>query len=528
MEYRPSIRDFYASCTRRFFFLEEKRAPRLWSQLVEEMTQSQRFRGFVIRNNGSEKNKTIDKYSKLSHKQRSLRISHYLNGLIGWRLASLLFFCVLTSVYHVVSPVETMDPIKPLQLQILVLGMHHSGTSLLTKLLIDMGVFAGDNLLMLKGQPLKYFENVDVVNLDKKLIADGRTRFGPWWVGYGYRQSRVSSSLLADLESGSRDIVDAMNRNSGGASWVIKDPRLCLVGDAYMEHMVRPICVLSMRDPGVIAHRMIRYNTPRGKLSLREWAQVWEEYTSQAVRSCLMRHATILYVDHDQIVSNAYDVSVALAKQLNELGASDLSPMSRNHFDQTFSSLLRPPQPTRVESDIKSFVSPRAALLWHSLQQKNVHTIDINLIESSSWLESPVRTLNPPTESFKTELPVLNTPNAYVTMVSGNNKGYVSGALVLGESIRAFDKTTDMVALFTVEVTNPAIHQVLQDAGWIVKYVPKIEEPWYDKHPKCKGFNQVQVTRWARMFSKLYIWKMTEYERILYLDTDTIVLQVSF
>jgi hypothetical protein len=54
--------------------------------------------------------------------------------------------------------------------------------------------------------------------------------------------------------------------------------------------------------------------------------------------------------------------------------------------------------------------------------------------------------------------------------------------------------------------------------------VEKLEEPWYNHHPKCKHFTASQVVRWGRMFSKLGMYALP-YKRVVYLDTDTVVLR---
>ena len=67
---------------------------------------------------------------------------------------------------------------KPLE--VLVLGMHHSGTSLVTKMLSLLGIYMGEDkdLLMLKGNALKYFELKAAVLANKKVMSQGWMRKG--------------------------------------------------------------------------------------------------------------------------------------------------------------------------------------------------------------------------------------------------------------------------------------------------------------------------------------------------------------
>ena len=59
--------------------------------------------------------------------------------------------------------------------QILVLGMHHSGTSLVSNLTMMMGAFGGktEDMLLHPENPLKFWERRDVVALDERRVAAG-------------------------------------------------------------------------------------------------------------------------------------------------------------------------------------------------------------------------------------------------------------------------------------------------------------------------------------------------------------------
>ena len=58
--------------------------------------------------------------------------------------------------------------------QVVVLGMHHSGTSIVTKLLRDAGFYLGEDseLLWSRSNPLKFFERLDVLELNRLILRD--------------------------------------------------------------------------------------------------------------------------------------------------------------------------------------------------------------------------------------------------------------------------------------------------------------------------------------------------------------------
>ena len=78
--------------------------------------------------------------------------------------------------------------------QLLVLGMHHSGTSLVSNLTMMMGAYGGarDELLLHPENPLKFWERRDVVALDEaRLDAGVREEVAeryqvPNWIAYGF------------------------------------------------------------------------------------------------------------------------------------------------------------------------------------------------------------------------------------------------------------------------------------------------------------------------------------------------------
>ena len=103
--------------------------------------------------------------------------------------------------------------------------------------------------------------------------------------------------------------------------------------------------------------------------------------------------------------------------------------------------------------------------------------------------------------------------DAYVTLLYGG--GFLLGARVLGQSLRVTGTTRDLIALCTEEVSEHA-QRVLRDDGWIIRHITNIHNPYEGKSSRGDYFSGI--------YSKLHIWNMMEYERIIYLDSDALVL----
>jgi glycogenin len=104
---------------------------------------------------------------------------------------------------------------------------------------------------------------------------------------------------------------------------------------------------------------------------------------------------------------------------------------------------------------------------------------------------------------------------AYVSMVCGGD-AYVPGAEALGKSLQASETPYPKVLLVTPDVSE-ASRSLLASQGWILREVKPIPNP----HPE-RG---LLFARFGNVFTKLHVWRLSEYERVVFLDADTIVVQ---
>lgn len=100
---------------------------------------------------------------------------------------------------------------------------------------------------------------------------------------------------------------------------------------------------------------------------------------------------------------------------------------------------------------------------------------------------------------------------AYVTLLYGDE--FLLGVRVLGKSIRDTGSTKDMVVLVSDGVSDYA-KKLLKADGWIVELISLLANP-----------NQVRPKRFWGVYTKLKIFNMTNYKKVVYLDADTIVVK---
>ena len=128
--------------------------------------------------------------------------------------------------------------------QVLVVGNHHSGTSLLSRSLHLLGFNLGEpgDILKQPGKPMKFWEHKDVVRLNEARMSQDTSSSLPSWIGQGFDPS-VGTPLTKSAAV--QALVKELNQNQ---PWSIKDPRLSLVASEWLQLMEEhAICIMPVR-----------------------------------------------------------------------------------------------------------------------------------------------------------------------------------------------------------------------------------------------------------------------------------------
>ncbi|CAD7702913.1 unnamed protein product [Ostreobium quekettii] len=107
---------------------------------------------------------------------------------------------------------------------------------------------------------------------------------------------------------------------------------------------------------------------------------------------------------------------------------------------------------------------------------------------------------------------------AYATLLYGDD--FMLGVRVLGQSMRETNTDRDLVVLVTGNILPTSIETLMSD-GWIVKRVDTVFNPAKGPHPG--GFPQ----RFWAVYTKLSIFNLVEYDKVVYLDADTVMTKNS-
>lgn len=234
---------------------------------------------------------------------------------------------------------------------LLVLGMHRSGTSALTRVLNLLGVELGDRLMEAgPDNPLGFWEHADVVAVHEALLAAlERSWDDPRPLSDGWLDSRAAREA--------HEALIAIVRRDFGASrlWAVKDPRLCRLMPLWRRLLaeigIEPRVVLVSRHPSEVAGSLQR----RDGLPVAIGELLWARYLLDAVRGSEgCRRGMLAYQDllHDwrgavARIDQALDLALAPdARQAKEI-ATFLSPQLRHHraLRETLDGVLAPLAP---------------------------------------------------------------------------------------------------------------------------------------------------------------------------------------
>ncbi len=105
---------------------------------------------------------------------------------------------------------------------------------------------------------------------------------------------------------------------------------------------------------------------------------------------------------------------------------------------------------------------------------------------------------------------------AYITLLSNNN--YLEGVLVLNESLLKVNATYSLYCMLSKDVDEQT-QQRLESAG--VKCI-KLEKAAINDRDSV---NNDYFSYWNFTFDKLLIWGLTQFQKLVYLDSDMIVLK---
>src|SRR5690554_6491748 len=154
---------------------------------------------------------------------------------------------------------------------LVVLGMHRSGTSAIAGSLGLCGAWVGeqDELTEAKQEsPRGFFERRDLRAICDRLLHSAGA---DWWKVSGFEPISIPHDALSEQSRALRKMLDELDKHG---TWVVKEPRLCLLLPALRGEIADPVCIHIHRNPLEVAQSM----RLRNGFGVAEGIALWETY----------------------------------------------------------------------------------------------------------------------------------------------------------------------------------------------------------------------------------------------------------
>lgn len=239
---------------------------------------------------------------------------------------------------------------------LIVVGMHRSGTSALTGALHASGAYAGDSG-DLTGSSIEnqkgFFERRDIRQISDALLhAAG----ADWWKISDFEIGHIEQSQLEVQRNAFARVVENLSQ---AKTWIIKEPRLCLLLPVLIDLIPNPICIFIYRNPIEVAKSL----RTRNQISLQQGIALWEKYNWSAIEATRARSR--VYVSYQDLIADPHATLDGVVNKLAELGVKGLSrPVDSSNFIDR--SLRR----SIVQSEEMEILTAEQWDLWNLLEKK--------------------------------------------------------------------------------------------------------------------------------------------------------------
>jgi GT2 family glycosyltransferase len=220
--------------------------------------------------------------------------------------------------------------LSPAPTCILVLGVHRSGTSALTRCLNLVGMDLGSHLLSPAEMNAKgFWEHADAVRINDQLLE----AFGLLWYDLKTLPDEWLASAAADAAR--EEIRLIVKRDFNGVPlWGIKDPRLCRLAPLWIEVLqemgVRVESVFMTRSPLEVAESLSRFPDYRlhSPLSIPHGVLLWAQDLAEAVVAA--QSIPRVMVDYEHLLSDPVAVVSKIGEGLGLMWPISLAERSQS------------------------------------------------------------------------------------------------------------------------------------------------------------------------------------------------------
>lgn len=224
--------------------------------------------------------------------------------------------------------------LEPKNTALVVLGMHRSGTSAITRVLNMMGCDLPLTLLAANESNEKgHWESSKFRDLNNDILESAGSNWQDW---AEFNPDWYSSPKYSDYKQRLISTIEAEYPERGLV--VVKDPRVCKIlpvwTDALEAMDVRPVCILSLRHPVEVATSLQK----RNNIQLANGLLIWLRYVLDAEYASRSLARTI--VGYDKLLKNWAECVEQIAAELDVTFPKTIGKAAP-HVGQFLNSKLR-------------------------------------------------------------------------------------------------------------------------------------------------------------------------------------------
>jgi len=188
--------------------------------------------------------------------------------------------------------------------EVIVLGMHRSGTSLMAHILSKLGVNMGRTLIKKNyTNPLGFYEDIDFVNLNKYIIRK---------LDKDWKNPPDNSELLKKRKMFDKRIKKIVEKKRGKL-WGWKDPRTTITIELFLPYLNNPYFIVCYRKKEKVANSLkIRGINKQDAYRIKK---VYDNY----IKEFFNRYPSFprLNVQYENIIKNPQKEITKIAEFLN-------------------------------------------------------------------------------------------------------------------------------------------------------------------------------------------------------------------
>jgi hypothetical protein len=211
-------------------------------------------------------------------------------------------------------------------MRVFILGMHRSGTSLLSRVMHELGLFVGEPSELMPAQPCNvegFWERLDVSALDEQLLE---LAGGSWDCPPPVRTLEKAwlDSTRGSVRAASVRANEILERLDRAGSWSVKDPRASLTWPLWRRLVPDARIVVAVRDPFEVAASLVARHGCTETLGLA----LWRAYNEAILRFTHAEERTV--VAYDRLLSNPRAETQRVASALGlDVASAQIEAASR-------------------------------------------------------------------------------------------------------------------------------------------------------------------------------------------------------